>query len=420
MYRWNTLSSIALPVFAVLYGAFVMAGFLWMIQLSPTVCWMYLCWPTRIFPQFPPIVRHLIVAGKFAVAVFVQFGLVMVIAGVGGHLVPEKQYAFLFAALFLLTTGFFIVTGWFLRKFTAQGSEAPHLGVWPVVAVMLLNLAISFYFPVFYPQLNDSIPTGLLRGLGATFGFAFILAMGYLILKKDFLRVRMISSITTLAVVLLIPFAINRAEYFSTVFLAGSPFFRESGAELVIFLCVLLIAPSVHHLLHEVLLRISLPRLRRIEHEVEHALEAIVDARDDQARVHLVSELFKDVQVTRYLFLSRGAEALFYVDINRLDRAVPPSLELSPPLRKFLGKHHHFIDLESLAFEWTFFFHQFELNRLRETTGCRYLLPLSVGESLRGLLLLADGPGTAVIANPAVSTTISNLGLGTALSRRRG
>ena len=74
---------------------------------------------------------------------------------------------------------------------------------------------------------------------------------------------------------------------------------------------------------------------------------------------------------------------------------------MSEGVRKFLGRRRHFVDLQTVAFEWPFFFYQFELHRIRKGTGCRYMLPVSVGESLRGLLLLPDGPGEKVkVWNP--------------------
>jgi hypothetical protein len=171
--------------------------------------------------------------------------------------------------------------------------------------------------------------------------------------------------------------------------------------------------------LHEVLLFISLPRLRKIEHTVEHALETIVDAHTLEERSRLVSELFETLRVPGYLFYSRGAQACFNADINKLDRDVPPVIELSPALRKFLGQRHRFVDLHTMAFEWRYFFHQFELHRIAQATGCRYLLPVSVGDSLRALLLIPEGPGESVMANPAVSANINNFAIAAALSRPR-
>jgi hypothetical protein len=105
------------------------------------------------------------------------------------------------------------------------------------------------------------------------------------------------------------------------------------------------------------------------------------------------------------------------VDINKLDHEMPQSVQFSEQLRKFLGHRHHFIDLQAMAYEWPFFFNQFELHRFAEQTGCRYVLPIAVGESVRGLLLLPASAGGSVVSNPAVSPKINNLGIAAALNR---
>jgi hypothetical protein len=243
--------------------------------------------------------------------------------------------------------------------------------------------------------------------------------MGFFILKRDFLRVRAISGFTMLLLLLIVPFVVHVLEAKIPELLVGGPFFRDRGAEMVTLMLVVLLFPRCHHWLHEALLLISVPKLRHIEHRVARALEAIVDAEDDPSRARMISELLAQLHVPHYLFLSRRPKGLFVAEINALGRDVPPTLEFSEPLRKFLGHRRHFIDLQCMAFEWPFFFHQFELFRTAQALGCRYLLPIAVGESIRALLFLPDGSGGAVVSNPEVSANITNLGIAASLSRPR-
>jgi hypothetical protein len=298
--------------------------------------------------------------------------------------------------------------------------------------------------------------------LGTACGIAFILVVSHLIIKRDFLRVRAIAGFTMLILLIFVPWFIHAMEVSIPHLLTATPFFREQGAEMVALMLLVLLFPRLHHALHEFLLVLSIPALRRIEHRVEHALEEIVDAQDEQERARMVSELFEKMQVSHYLFLSRRPKGVFVADINRLapppsppagdvpsaetaagaapggpspERPVleyqtqaasdaspeapgqlPDSFEFSHELRHFLGKRRHFIDLHAMAFEWPFFFHQFELFRLSHATRCRFLLPISVGDSLRGLLLLPDTPATPALANPAISPNLNNLGLAASLS----
>jgi hypothetical protein len=419
MYHWNTLASALEPLFHFLYIATFSAVTLFILQVPAGACWIHICWPTRIFPQYPPIVRHLLLFAKLAAVIALQlcsFCFILVIAMIiwAGRGANIGIIAFWGASLLL-----FLVGGAVMRWFTHKSSEVSKLGVSAVLAMLTLNISsMSYMFMLMFGNTSQTtVRIGVI--LGSTFGFLFIIIMAYIILKRNFLHVRAIDGFTTLLLLMLIPFLINRAEYFVPILLSGTPFFHERGADLVAILFVLLIFPTVHHWLHELLLFISLPKLRKIEHTVEHALEAIVDAQTEADRAKMISELFDTLRVPRYLFFSRGANAVFNADINNLDRNVPPTIELSPQLRKFLGQRHRFVDLHTMAFEWRYFFHQFELHRIAQATGCRYLLPVSVGESLRALLLIPEGPGESVMANPAVSANINNFGIAAALSRPR-
>jgi hypothetical protein len=418
MYHWNTVAAAGGPVFSLLFIATAIAAFLWMLQISPAVCWTYICWPTRILPQFPIIVRELLIIGKLAAVMFVQFMLFFVII-IGAMLIFKSRSGIIEFTIFGgVSTFLFIVTGWILRRFTRASSEVPKLGIMPVLAILALNLSTACYAPIFMFISTETVP-GAVFAAGAFFGCVFIGLMSWLILKRDFLRVRAVDGFTTLLLLLFVPVVVNQGENIVPVLLVGGPFFHQRGAAMVAILFVVLVFPAVHHWLHELLLLISLPKVRKIERTVEHALEHIVDAETDQERLQMVSGLFEKLRVPRYLLMSRAPKNIFAADINKLDREVPARIELSSPLRHFLGKRRHFIDLHTMPFEWLFFFHQFELHRIASATGCRYLLPVSVGDSLRALILIPEGPGESVMANPAVSANINNFGIAAALSRPR-
>ncbi len=424
VFHWNTVSSAAAPLFVLLFGIAGALGLGWLAQISPTYCWITLCWPTRLYPQHPPILRHLIIAGKTFAAIFF-IDIFTTIIMITFKLLQWDHDGLDFIAIIACWTLLFPPAGVILRRFTRKASEVPYLGPWPLAAVVLLNLSLICYAPVV--MVNSDLPTALpwLVDGGACFGVLFLALALFLILKRDFLRLRAIGSFTTIVLLLAIPFVFYAAEEAIPPLLSRGPFFGERGAEMVTIILVVLVFPFLHEYVHELLLMLSVPLLRRIEHRVEHALERIIDANTSAERAALVSELLDEIQVTHYLFLSRRPKGLFAIDINTLPPPPPEAqsplplvaVELSEPLRTFLGKRRHFIDMKTLAFEWALFFHQFELHRLARTTRARFLLPISVGDSLRGLLLLTDGPPESVIATPALSTNINNLALAAALSR---
>jgi hypothetical protein len=425
VYHWNTFASAGAPLFVLLFGLAGALGLGWLAQVSPSYCWISLCWPTRLYPQHPPILRHVIIFGKMLAALFFVDIFITIIM-VTFKLLHWDHDGLDFVTVIAAWTVLFLPAGFILRRFTRQASEAPYLGPWPALAVVLLNLSLMCYAPVIMVN-STSFDRALpwLADAGAAFGVLFLVLAMFLILKRDFLRLRAIASFTTIVLLLAIPFVFHAAEEAIPPLLTRGPFFRERGAEMVTIMLVVLVFPFLHEYMHEMLLFMSVPLLRRIEHRVEHALERIIDANTSAERAELVSELLDEIHVSHYLFLSRRKRGVFAIDINTLPppppKALSPlplvSVELSEPLRDFLGKRRHFIDLNTLAFEWPLFFHQFELHRLARVTRARFLLPISVGDSLRGLLLLADGPPESVIATPALSTNINNLALAAALSR---
>jgi hypothetical protein len=415
MYHWNSLASTLQPLFSLLFIATGAAAILWFVQISPAACWVHFCWPTKIYPQYPPVLRPLMIVGKLAAAFMVNLVLFLIIVLPIDYFAPNNS-ALSFNVFFVVSTMVFLPAGAVLRYFTRRSSEIPRLGIWPVIAMLALNITVILYCPVLM-FIRDNAPA-YFRGLGACFGILFNFIMIFLILKRDFLRVRAIAGFTMLVLLITVPLAIHYLEEGTPKYLATGPFFRERGAEMATIMCVVLLFPKVHHWLHEILLLISVPKLRRIEHHVEDALEAIVDADDASARNHTVSDLLVQVRVHRYLFLPRRQKNVFVTDINTLERPVPDSVEFSEPLRHFLGRRRHFIDLQCMAYEWPFFFHQFELFRMAQALGCRYLLPIAVGDSIRAILLLPEGPAETV-SNPEVSANIANVGIAASLSRPR-
>ena len=81
------------------------------------------------------------------------------------------------------------------------------------------------------------------------------------------------------------------------------------------------------------------------------------------------------------------------------------------PWMEFLAGHRGFIDLDEAAYEWRYFFHQFELYRLQLQTGARYLLPITLGTSLRGLLLLPDREQPLLPGDESVAESVNTVGL---------
>ncbi|HEX6864157.1 MAG TPA: hypothetical protein VF414_15115, partial [Thermoanaerobaculia bacterium] len=61
---------------------------------------------------------------------------------------------------------------------------------------------------------------------------------------------------------------------------------------------------------------------------------------------------------------------------------------------------------------------QFELRRLEESTGCRYLMPVCLGRSLRALLLLPDTQSGHVLCRDLSGAEVGRLGVAAAEAGR--
>ena len=97
--------------------------------------------------------------------------------------------------------------------------------------------------------------------------------------------------------------------------------------------------------------------------------------------------------------------------VNCGSPAQPDQIVISQMLLKFLSKRTRAIDLEQLPFEWSLFFLQFELERLRQERPARYLIPVKLGESLRGLLFVSNTADQRALAGERVTEGITDLAL---------
>ena len=161
---------------------------------------------------------------------------------------------------------------------------------------------------------------------------------------------------------------------------------------------------------------VTIPKLRRIEQGVDSTLEAVVDAENETDRRTEVGQLFDQLGVRKYAFYARGRKGAFEICISRMhsepgNNPATAAFPLSKHLREFLGRKRTFVDLHNAPMEWECFFQQFELYGIRERTRCRYLLPICLGKSVRGLLLLPDGRDEEAICKDPVASNLGALGM---------
>jgi hypothetical protein len=134
------------------------------------------------------------------------------------------------------------------------------------------------------------------------------------------------------------------------------------------------------------------PKLSRTEQTVTRWLEEIVESGSETGRPKSISKLFQELKIENYSIYLRARHGVFALGVDSSKADAPPHLKPSAYLREnLLAGRRTFVDFENVSREWRYYWHQFELGRIEQETGCRYLLPICIGKSVRGLLMLGTG-----------------------------
>ncbi len=232
-------------------------------------------------------------------------------------------------------------------------------------------------------------------GLAATITalvVVFTLTLGWRIIRHDFLHISTVRDFSFLLLYVMIPFAINwflgPPGYETEVFGFGG-LITEEGGELVAVICAIFLLPRISRWLEEHFAQLSYPKLRKLRREVEQCLDALAADSKRASREQRMRQLFELFQVERYALMALHEGVYRRSLANGFEG--PDGFKLSPEAARFLARTRNPIDLNRLPLEWRSFFIQFELERLRQATDARFLLPVSLESSLWGFLLLWNG-----------------------------
>jgi len=189
-------------------------------------------------------------------------------------------------------------------------------------------------------------------------------------------------------------------------------FLSERGAELIAILLVVLSLKKLWELIERGLGQLLNPKLREIEKAVQDTLRTSADAASDSRKRELVAGFFKKLKVQHYAFYIRGQERRFEEHISQMSSAPETHIELTDKLRTFLGqRRRRFVDLRCVCRRMAILLPSIpKLWRIWQKTGCRYLLPICLGESVRGLLFLPEGEAEKSVCEDALAEDISAFG----------
>lgn len=257
---------------------------------------------------------------------------------------------------------------------------------------------------------SSSSPDAKVFWVGWTLGLVAI-GLFLVLVRRNFLRVASTRELSFVMLVVAVPCLAVTTEEYALGHFKEMPFFSRRGAEIVGILLVAAALPWIDKVLEFAVSWLLVWNLRTIEHNVHHVLESIVDMEMEADRRAAVTGMLEGVGVKEYAVYVRGREGVFERHLNEMRKPTRQKLPISPQLRGFLGRQRSFLDLQSVPFEWPYFFQQFELYRIELATSARYLLPLCLGESVQGLLLLPDGETEEDICKDPAAKDLGNLGV---------
>jgi hypothetical protein len=433
-------AAMASPSKAAIAGLLVSMYLLVGLLLTLTCCfipqaaiWVHLCWPSRHREAASMWPGLLATGGKILLVALVINAANIGLASAGLRLFPDMvlheqqlHYGYSVASLPLLreswtaglrlfpcmalygqrfhygcsvaTLPLLLVLGYVFRRRLSRFSEVPKLGWMPPLAMGLLLVSLVLLFAERAPS-------------SQVFIVAFFLLTAYILVRGNFLRVSPTRDLTVLLAVAVLPLVFEYAKDLSENWLTHKGLFGHRASQILGVLAVLLVIKPLHRAVERFVVMLSAPRLRTIERAVANVLESIVDDRLVTDPREEVARLFREWSVEQYVFYSRLRPGILDIALSRMDAEPPVQLVVSHHLFHHLCKQQGFLDLDSVPFEWRHFFHQFELFRLQHHTRCRYLLPLCLGPSLRGLLLLPEHATEAALRHDSLVSRLSAIGV---------
>lgn len=382
--------------------------------------WVYLCWPSRHHESVGVWMRLLVGGGKILLVALALTSLkwavdqVIVAANATLPSAVALQAGQLRAVSglprSLAVLAVMLAFGRLFRRRWARFSEVPRLGWLPPLAFGLLLVGLSL---ILVESADWSQPlTGHIAGRLFQVCVALsVLLTVYILVRGNFLRISPVRDMMVLVAVFVLPLLFTYIKDVSQDVLRHMGLGHRGAHVVAILIVVGLVEPVAKALEHFVAL-VTLPaKLRSLEHAVAGMLDSILDNRSGLDPHREVARLLLDCGVEQYVFYSRVAEGNVEMALSHMDVEVPSGLPLSEHLRQHLSTQKGFLDLDTTPFEWQHFFYQFELLRLQQQTRCRYLLPLCLGPSLCGLLLLPDRIPEEAINHESLAGRLSAIGL---------
>lgn len=423
LWRWATES----PVGSLIAGGVdVLRTFGYFLAplalFAQSVLFVLLCWPRPATARKSRWLRFLSFSGKVVLA----FG-VGATTGIIVRIVWEWITKMEISPIIVPRIAAIIVLGIFgawLRRKRRFDTEAPELGWMFFASWLLLELA---QFPM-EAEMNSFVPNSWLEPISHILGNTSLAgviavtmaAMGCILflrlcLKRNFLSVLTADGITFAMFSLSVPVLAEIVNPLVGKIFEGSFLQSERGEHIVTIAVIVLVMRPLWNLLGKISRRLSVRNLVRVESGINQTLENVFDQTDP---VDIRDEIFSrlgELGVERYAFFVRSSADSFELILkNGWNSGGADSFRMSPYLRHFLGCNPHVVDLNSLAQDDSLFFQSFELLLIGKRIHAGCLLPICLGQSVRGILVTPDCRDGHPLSNTdAFLENVNTLGLAT-------
>jgi hypothetical protein len=298
----------------------------------------------------------------------------------------------------------------------------------PVVATdgtHLTVLVTSFWLlQVTLIPLSSFLTFGLLGFLL----LALIIALGRIILYRNQWNLSAGHTLSTILLLTFVPAAWFLFEQFALEWLVKMRFFPAVAANLAGILIFAVLLRPVYHGIQWVVEWFSLKPLRPVISRMPELLESLIKSANDKDRADAIKELLQsdEIGLESFVLYSRWENPggnLKHVLNTHLNYEPPDSLRLSKNLLDQLAREASFIVVRNALREARYAAMCPELWRLQRRLGyvprsdeektwrCKYILPIAVGESLCGLLIVGDQAFPDHIRSESFVERLQNLGV---------
>lgn len=276
------------------------------------------------------------------------------------------------------------------NKFTDTKYETLEMGQYGcLIALLATTLLIGV---ITSDQLYDS---NLIFQKYAPF-WLYIMAAGlvlvlgsYYIFKNTHFQSSSVKDISFLGTSIVLPIVFQFVENLTVDATRELGFFTQQGGQMAGILAVVLLLQPLLRLFENFFSRLSDPLHSKTSQKADILLEASISSNNTSDIESLIDKLLIDLNLREYVLFSRVEENSFTSSINKTNSDYSP-IELSSQMIKMLRNHKKGVRLNNFHMEWKFFFLQFELARARDLLGYGFIVPLCLGNSLRGFLFVPD------------------------------